>query len=112
MGQARQLILTPGGGESSDAERGGLGLKREVLRLLGEFNTAPDGSAEGFGVAHGPGFLVELPLVDEKDEVKQVMVSVLDEETAWPVLARMCMRHHWQMVDPVSGRSFGGGGSG
>jgi len=105
VARTRQLILTPVSSEEGGTS--GLGRKREVLRQLGQFNTAPDGSPESFGVAHGPGFLVELPMVEDKDEVTQMMVTVLDEETAWPVLARLCKQHRWQMVDPASGRSFG-----
>ncbi len=78
------------------------------MRTLRGFNTAPDGSAESFGMAHGPGLRVELPMVDDKDDVMQAMVTLLEEEIAWHVLNRLCRSTGWAMMDPETGRTFGG----
>lgn len=85
-----------------------LGTKREVLRMLARYNTAPDGSAEGYGVAHGPGIRVELPMVDDRDEVQQALVTVLEEDIGWAVMTRMSAQNGLRLVDPETGRAFGG----
>jgi hypothetical protein len=42
------------------------------------------------------------------DEVGQIMISISDEEIAWPVLQRMTKALGWMLVDLDTGRSFGG----
>lgn len=86
-----------------------LGSFAEVAELLSNFNIAHDGStaAEAFGVLHGPGFVVQLPMVGPKDPVSQVIVSMSEEDIAWPVLIRVCRALGWKMMDPQSGRTFG-----
>ena len=85
-----------------------LGRRAEIVASLGRFNTHSDGSgkAVAFGTDrfYGPGFVVEMPA--GQDELAQVMVSIGDADTAWPVLSRMCKTLGWRMVDPDSGRSF------
>lgn len=87
-----------------------LGTHKQVIDALSIFNTAPDGSRdpESFGVLHGPGFIVQMPMVGLDDPVSQIAVSVQEEEIAWPVLSRICKRLNWMMMDPGSGRTFGG----
>ena len=87
-----------------------LGNYAEVVDALGALNTAPDGSKdpESFGLLYGPGFIVQLPMVGPKDPVSQIAVSIQEEEMAWPVLSRVCRRLGWMMMDPGSGRTFGG----
>ena len=105
MARARQLVLMLPGDNGSPQP---LGRKKEVLERLRPFNIAQDGSQEGFSSAHGPGIRLEFPFVEEKDPVNQVMVSLLDEDFAWPVLMRLAKELGWALVDPESGRSFGG----
>lgn len=87
-----------------------LGSYAQVVEALAALNTAPDGSKdpESFGVLYGPGFIVQLPMVGPKDPVSQVVVSLDEEDIAWPVLSRICRRLGWMMMDPASGRTFGG----
>lgn len=88
-----------------------IGSMNDVIELLRAFNTAPDGSeakAMGMMFLHGPGIIVELP--SAQDSIAQVMVTVVDEQMAWPVLSRLCRSHQLVMVDPDSGRTFGGAG--
>ena len=86
-----------------------LGSHREVKAALENFNTGPDGSARsasaGTEVLHGPGMIVELATTTES--VMQAMVTMTDDEIAWPVLERVCRTLKWKMVDLESGRSFG-----
>lgn len=98
-----------------------LGALRDVRAALGQCNIAPDGSGPhgygermGTGVLFGPGMVLEVPLVDDPagnrgagPEISQVLVSVTDEDFAFPVLMRLCKLHGWKMMDPDSGRTFG-----
>ncbi|HZW09001.1 MAG TPA: hypothetical protein VFF69_03780 [Phycisphaerales bacterium] len=84
-----------------------LGTRPEIKRLLADFNTAPDGAPEGsLGLErlHGPGFVVELPT--SIDEPMQVLATINDDETAWPVLSRICRKLGWSLIDGESGRAF------
>lgn len=105
MAKARQLVLV--GGESSGGGNAPLGTKREIVRTLAKYNTAPDGSPDTPGLLYGPGIRLELPMVDDRDEVNQVMVTLLEEETAWAVVTRLCRQLGWRMMDPETGRVFG-----
>ncbi len=84
-----------------------LGSLREVRATLARFNTASDGSPPGAGLErlHGPGFVVELPTSIEP--VTQAIASVNDEDTAFPVLLKMCKTLGWRMMDIDSGRVLG-----
>ncbi|TVQ33318.1 MAG: hypothetical protein EA376_02995 [Phycisphaeraceae bacterium] len=106
MARNRQIILMHA--PENDAPIP-LGTKREVLQKLAKYNTAPDGSPESLGMAFGPGIRIDLPMVDDRDEINQAVVSIIEEEIAWPVLSRLCKQHGWQMADPETGRTFGAG---
>ena len=97
---AKQYILINPAGEP-------LGTKRQILKTLADYNTAPDGSKEAMGVAFGPGFHVELPWVDEKDDIQQAAITVADQDGAWPVLSRLFKNVGWRMMDIESGHIFG-----
>jgi hypothetical protein len=84
-----------------------LGARGDLIVALRPFNTAPDGSASALGVLHGPGIIVQLPMVGDDDPVSQILVTLNDEAAAWPVLERMCRVLGWKMMDPQSGRTFG-----
>lgn len=104
----RQVILfkpiDPGMPAGGMSDLGSLG---RVVASLEPFNIAPDGSigsALGTVTLHGPGLVVDLP--SSTDELTQVMVTVVEDETAWPVLARMCRELGWKMMDTETGRTF------
>jgi hypothetical protein len=103
----RQIVLMRSGGAPGEAEP--LGSLRDVLRTLALFNISPDGSSRKMAameVAHGPGMVVELPALSP--QVTQAMVTMTDEEFAFPVLSKLCRAQGWTMVDLETGRSFGG----
>ncbi len=113
MAKLRQIILF-----ASDSPTGAgapkmkpLGQKREVLKTLARFNTAQDGSKAGESFAYGPGMVVQFPMTGSKDdELNQVLVAVNEEEIAWAVLQNICKQTGWRMMDPDTGRVFGGQG--
>ena len=84
-----------------------LGSRRDVQKLLAPFNCASDGSQSSYGVLWGPGIAVQLPMVDDRDPVMQLLVSLNDETIAWPVLERICRILEWKMMDPRTGAVFG-----
>jgi hypothetical protein len=103
--KSRMMVLSRKA-EAGDEPRP-LGTRAEIKRLLADFNTAADGGADGsLGLErlHGPGFVVDLPT--SIDEPMQVMASINDDETAWPVLSRICRRLGWSLIDGETGRAF------
>jgi len=83
-----------------------IGSPRSIERRLRPYNIAPDGGKGAIGTLslYGPGLVIEMPIA--VDEINQLMASVDDEETAWPVLARICRELGWKLMDPDSGRTF------
>lgn len=106
MSKRRQLVLM-----RSAKEGGGvapLGTMREVVNDLSRYNTAPDGSpgkSMGLERLYGPGMVLEVP--NNADEINQAMITITEEEIAWPVLSRICKELKWKMVDLETGRAFG-----
>ncbi len=105
MGKVRQLVLfkpaQPGASKQTP-----LGDRAGVLKRLRDYNTAPDGSGDT-SLAHGPGFILQFPLVDPRDDINQALISVVEDDIAWPVLSRLCKALGWSMMDPETGRTFG-----
>ncbi|MEO1009371.1 MAG: hypothetical protein AAFX79_12480 [Planctomycetota bacterium] len=102
----RQIVIV----SSSPADEGlpPLGTVDEVTEALAEYNTAPDGSAgEGAGthLLHGPGLVVEIPR--NIDRVTQGLVTLIDEDIAWPVLMKVIKALPWKLLDLETGRSLG-----
>jgi hypothetical protein len=99
------VLIGPPTGDSREAGAKPLGRIRDIERELGRFNTAGDGSPHAGQPTirlHGPGMVVELSTAN--DPATQAMVSVNDEQMAWPVLERMCRGLHYRLMDPESGR--------
>ena len=109
MAGRRQLVLIrPDPDDDAGIATVALGSIDEIVESLSAFNTAPDGSASrslGTAVLYGPGFIVELP--SAQDTINQALVNGSDDETAWPVLSRMCKTYDWKMQDAKTGRIFG-----
>jgi len=84
-----------------------LGTIEQIEKMLAAFNTAEDGSSNttlGLLRLHGPGFVLDLPT--SIDKPMQMMASVNDDETAWPVLSRICRNLGWSMTDGETGQTF------
>ena len=103
----RQIVIV----SSAPADEGlpPLGTMDEVAEALADFNTAADGSprsaSAGTVVLHGPGLVVELPM--GLDRVTQGLVTLVDEDVAWPVLMKLVKSLPWKLLDLETGRSFG-----
>jgi hypothetical protein len=84
-----------------------LGTLSELTTILARFNIAPDGNPTTPNVMYGPGVIVQFPFLGPNDPVQQVLVSLVEDDIAWPVLIRLCKSNGWKMMDPESGRTFG-----
>jgi hypothetical protein len=84
-----------------------LGTVREIAAIMARFNLAPDGTPTTSNVYYGPGVIAQLPFLGPDDPVQQVLVSLVEDDVAWPVLIRLCKSVGWKMMDPESGRTFG-----
>ena len=81
-----------------------LGTRREIIRELSTFNTAPDGTTDD--VLYGPGIRMELP--PDQDPVSQMLMTVVEEEIAWLVIMRLAKAFSWKIVDMNTGRELNG----
>ena len=102
----RQVVLKS---SSTGGEMKPLGTRPEIKDALARFNTSPDGApraaSAGTEIYHGPGLVVEIPTGTET--VTQAMVTMTEDEIAFPVLRRLCAAQKWKIVDLETGRSFG-----
>jgi hypothetical protein len=109
----RQLVLINAAKPADTDDRDGpaglppLGDLRHVTSALARYNTAPDGGKPGVGMLtlYGPGLIMEIPT--GREDITQVMVTMTDDDFAFPVLTRLCREQRWTMMDPDSGRRFG-----
>jgi hypothetical protein len=101
----RQLVLVKHADPQREPEP--LGTLEDITRLLADFNTAPDGGRSSGPVRslYGPGMIVEVSTGQK--QINQAMVTVVEEDVAWPVLSRLCRRLGWKMMDIESGKVFG-----
>lgn len=108
---SRQLILVkpePGAEPGTVGQMQPMGRVGSISTELVTYNTSPDGSrgsALGTERLYGPGFTMQLPTTT--DTVTQIMVSVSEQDTAWPVLSRICRAMGWRMQDMETGAVFG-----
>lgn len=100
------LMMAPPEGAKPGAAPAPMGRQKDVRAVLARFNTAVDGGKGSAGIdrLYGPGFIVEIPT--SVDDLTQIMAHIDDEETAWPVLRRMCKEAGWSMSDIESGQRF------
>jgi hypothetical protein len=109
VARKRQLVLyLPKDPEDANAGTTPLGSEGEFIAALAPFNTAPDGSPHrsvGTQILHGPGIVIEY--TDTQDEINQAILTVVDQDVAWPVLVRICRTLGWKMQDIDSGQVFG-----
>ena len=62
-------------------------------------NTAPEQA--GQSVLYGPG--IRLEMNPNEDPVKQMILTIVEEEIAWLVIARMAHSLQWRIIDVETG---------
>ena len=112
----RQVILLPPAGDDadeSDAPATVFGSAADVLELLSPYNISPDGSgpdglgdSPGMATLYGPGMIAEFSQTGD-DDVKQLLLTLTDEDFAWPAIFKLCNATGCRMMDPATGRTFG-----
>lgn len=106
----RQLVLMKAAQPGDDENLPSMGGLAQVLDALSRHNTAPDGSTPKSSVLllYGPGMLAEIAAADgPASEIRQIMVTMTDDDFAFPILSRLCREQRWTMMDPETGRRFG-----
>lgn len=88
--------------ESTDDGLAPIGTVDEIVRLLTDFNTGPD--HEGGDILYGPGIRIELP--PNENPVRQMLMTIEEEEIAWMVIMRIARLLEWKILDPSTGREL------
>jgi hypothetical protein len=83
-----------------------IGSLAEVRAVLDRYNTGTDGTdspnALGSMVLYGPGMVLEI--LADGGPVRQIMVTMTDDDFAFPVLTRVCREQKWTLLDPETGQ--------
>lgn len=106
----RQLVLMKAAQPGDDDGLPSMGQLPQVLDALARHNTAPDGPhpASTILTLYGPGLIADVAAADgPRTEVRQIMVTMTDDDFAFPILSRLCREQRWTMMDPETGRRFG-----
>lgn len=77
-----------------------LGVRDRIVRELFDHNTGPE--RDGDDVLYGPGIQIELP--PGQDLVRQMLVTITEEEIGLLVLERLAQTFKWKVVDPETGQ--------
>ncbi len=77
-----------------------LGARDRIVRELFDHNTGPE--RDGDDVLYGPGIQIELP--PGQDLVRQMLVTITEEEIGLLVLERLAQTFKWKVVDPETGQ--------
>ena len=80
-----------------------LGPRTQLIKDLARFNTAPEQSSDD-EVLYGPGIRLELP--PGQDPIRQLLLTVVEDEIAWLVIMRLAKTFNWKIVDTESGREL------
>ncbi|MEE2908127.1 MAG: hypothetical protein VX527_09905 [Planctomycetota bacterium] len=76
-----------------------LGARGDIVKQLGTMNTAPEQLGED--VLYGPG--IRLEMSPNEDPLKQMILTIVEEEIAWLVIARMAHSMKWRIIDVETG---------
>ena len=79
-----------------------LGRRDEVLGALFDHNTGPE--REGDDVLYGPGIQVEL--TPGEDPIRQMLLTLTEEEIGWLVITRLAKLFKWKIVDTDNGQEL------
>lgn len=101
MGEFRQFVLLSKAPPTEDGLPP-LATRSQLQALLAPLNTSLE--RPGADTFHGPG--VELAMMSGEDPVRQVLLSVNDEEIAWPVIPRIAVALNCKVRDLETGREL------
>ncbi len=87
---------------TSDGTMVPLGSRQSIVDDLSRHNSAPE--REGDDMLYGPGIRIELP--PDEDPVRQMLVTMTEEEIAWLVVIRLAKIFEWKILDPLTGREL------
>lgn len=79
-----------------------LGMRRDIIAKLGTMNTSP--AQAGEDILYGPG--IRLEMGPDDDPVKQMLMTIVEEEIAWLVISRMAKAMNWRIVDVETGDDY------
>ena len=85
-----------------DGQMPPLGSRADLVERLAHCNTGPESPGED--LLYGPGIELELP--PGQDPVRQMLLSITDDDIAWNVIVRIAQEFSWKILDPQSGREF------
>jgi len=97
-----QYVIQARQDERADNGLPPIGSRDELLGRLSHYNTAPE-SEQSDEVLFGPGIRLEMP---PGDSINQLLLSITEEEIAWPVMLRLCRDFKWSILDPNTGRTL------
>lgn len=111
MSRSRNILILKTTDPAHDDAEGmpALGTIEELAGIFGRYNTASDNGVRADGslsgtMMHGPGMYLEIFSDDARAPVRQVMVTMTDQDFAFPVLTRMAREQGWTLLDPESGQ--------
>ncbi|MCH2152256.1 MAG: hypothetical protein MK089_02845 [Phycisphaerales bacterium] len=76
-----------------------LGDRKTIIQQLGQMNTCPERDGEPY--LYGPG--IRLEIRQDEDPVRQILLSIVEEEIAWLVIERIATTFNWKIIDFESG---------
>jgi hypothetical protein len=79
-----------------------LGSRAAVVAGLAHCNTGPD--TVGGDTLFGPGLEFQLP--PNEDPVRQMVLTISDDDIAWIMIMRIAREFGWKILDTESGREF------
>jgi len=88
--------------EAPDGGMAPIGSRADIVRDLSNLNTSPE--KDGDLILWGPGIRIELP--PDEDPVRQMLVTMIEEEIAWQVIVRLAKAMKWKILDPLTGREL------
>ncbi len=108
MAASRQFVIL----SSRDACEGeampAIGPRSDIVEKLARANSSPE-SADVEDVLYGPGIRIEL--TPHQDPIRQMLVTVTEEEIGWQVLTRLINHFQWKLLDPTTGQQLNPGDS-
>lgn len=76
-----------------------LGTAGELRDSLAPYNCRPDGDPASRTTLYGPGVTLSFPMVGDEEVVQQILLTIVEESIAWPVIMRLCRAMQWRMMD-------------